>query len=230
MAPTHADECVHCGTHSSVSFRPSLDDSEINWILGISCVVLGLGIFAATHYLSRPYIWLAPAMLVVSVVTALLLTSSNPRVRRRLTVARTLLFLAAIGLMLVNGVHVFNAEAPARAAAAAAQAVHDRQISEVRAQLGGADGTTSREGDRFDIRTWDSSDDITVDPTGTSGTISVATSVGRSTQFQVLEISKVDGRWVAGCPSPGGMVPLSADHNRLAIVLVTSGHCPNLGP
>jgi hypothetical protein len=194
-----------------------MDEEAYLGLFVVAIVVFAAGCFIGWHLLWGVAVWLVPLLLVASGVGAVYCTSDAPVIRWQLRVAWTVLLVAGLVLGTYTSVERYRAEAPARAAADSQAAQHDATVDEI---------TQFFEHQGFTLGKAYSSDLVTVDPDGQSGTIAVQTSVGRSLQYETLSIRRVGDGWVAGCQIGGQFVALTANHNELALALNQTGHCP----
>jgi hypothetical protein len=174
-------------------------------ILAAGLVVSFIVWFIGQHLLDA---WASTVAIAVIMVLTIFAAFARSIPFRAKEVAPVIIGLLVVTLIIVctNGVSLNHREAPARAAAEQAQAdndaraaAHEALVRQVRQIF--RDQHFTLAGDYYPEET-----DLTLNETGTSGTMEIGVHNSNGTTWTWLVINLVDGHWVAGCQGQNGQV------------------------
>jgi len=202
-------------------------------LIGLALCLIGL------HFTYQPWPWLSILVCIAIGMLAFGPWKSDWRV-----LMKTIALVLVLGLItgsVASGIHRFDQQKSARATAArladAKQRVQAR-IDKAKATYQQKLATATTEAENQLAADGFVSDDNGDPPSVTlasltSGTVTAYYFVDGYAFEPVLPIQKIDGSWIAGCPTivPGVMYPLNGPNNQVAISLNDSGRCPaGIGP
>ncbi len=217
-------------------------DSRLTWsVFGALLVSIDAGVVFSLISLHYVYTGSLPWFTVIfTTVGGFALAGPWKRIIPRLHLLVRILGVAVLAVMVwlntLSGVQRHDQQAPARAIAAQQAAVRASAAASIasvnavyQSQLNQATTAATNQ-----LATQGFVSDFSGDPPDvtlsnlTSGTVTIYIAVGYARFQPVVPIEKINGRWVAGCPTtaPGVMYPLDGPNNQVAISLNDSGHCP----